>query len=378
MDRRNFIKNSLLVLGCSSIACGGKFLYDCDTKDVTLNGIKLTREQLNEQKYKNKKDLPKTIYLDACTLCQLNCPRCFMRLYPEKVKNGIGLGFLKFKDFKNLVDKNEFERISLSSNGEIFLNPELSKIIKYGFQKNINLDAMVGVNLNYLTNNMAETLVKYQFKQITVSIDGATPKTYAIYRRGGDFNTVIKNIEKINYYKKQYNSQFPKLTYKFILFGHNEHEIDQAKTLAKKLNMDMWFSPNYDRSYSPVKNIELVKEKTGVDASFSLYENKGEIYKNDPKEWFFCKELWTMPHINWDGKILGCCGLQASDFGGNAFKDGYMQALNHPKMIYARNMIANKAKPLDEIPCTSCYTYQAVKNLHLNIKPTDIRGNFWV
>ena len=74
---------------------------------------------------------------------------------------------------------------------------------------------------------------------MTVSIDGATPETYKIYRRGGDFNKVISNIKTINKFKKQYHSESPRLIWQFIPFGHNEYEIDKAKKMAKKLSLQI-------------------------------------------------------------------------------------------------------------------------------------------
>lgn len=378
MDRRDFIRNSLLILGCSCFTCGSKILYDYNSERTVCNGIHLSDADLG-QKYLNKSEIPKRIRLDACSMCQLNCVRCFMRLNPEKVKKGCGLGYLKFKDFKKLIDDNkQLEEIGLSNNGEIFLNPELVQIIKYAHEKKILLNAQTGVNLNYLTDEQAEALVKYQFNNITVSIDGATPEVYAIYRRGGDFNTVINNIKKINFYKKKYNSKFPEMTYKFILFGHNEHEIDKAKVLAKKLNMYMWFVPNYDPTYSPVKNKKLVIEKTGVDPESSLASYFAKVYLKDHNKWWFCKDLWTLPQINWDGKVLGCCCGYGGNFGGNVFKDGLLKALNHPKMIYAKNMLINHSESIEEIPCYNCSNYSLMTEMNLELKPADRCGETWL
>lgn len=372
MDRRNFIKNSMLALSCSCLAGGAKIWYDKSTEGTILEGlvegIPLKREYLTE-KYKNKNELPKKIRLAVCSLCQLNCVKCFVRRNINKPKNGCGLGYLPFKDFKKFVDDNNFEEIELADLGEIFLNPDLLDIVKYSYKKNIGLTAITGANLNYLPDDMAEALVKYKFKKLVVSIDGATSDTYSIYRRGGDFNTVIRNIKKINYYKKKYNSSYPILTYKFILFGHNEHEIDKAKLLASKLNMEIKFDINYDSTYSPVKNVELVKQKTGIDTSLSSVRYYANCYRNDNKTGFFCKELWTSPQINWDGKVLGCSNNIYKNFGGNAFKDGLLKALNHPKMIYAKNMLTDVAYPIESIPCTNCDTYKVVKEMKLKFEP---------
>ena len=108
------------------------------------------------------------------------------------------MGFLKFDDFKKLLDDNDvIKRIELSNSGEIFLNPELVKMIEYAYEKGVTLTADNGVNLNYLTDEQAKALIKYNFASLAVSIDGASPETYKIYRVGGDYNRVIENIRKM-------------------------------------------------------------------------------------------------------------------------------------------------------------------------------------
>lgn len=372
MDRRKFLKNSMLAIGGSCIAGGTKFWYDKSEAKILqegLNtGIPLKKEYLTEV-YKSKKDLPKKINLEACSMCQLRCPGCALRNNPELTKETCGFGYLSFKNFKKLVDDNAIEEIELSNSGEIFLNPEIIDIIKYANEKNISLIDYDGVNLNYLTDEMAEALVLYNVECLTVSIDGASPESYPIYRRGGDFNTVINNIKKINYYKKLYNSNNPYLIYKFILFGHNEHEIDKAKALAKELNMQIEFKQNYLKEFSPVKNIELVKQKTGVDVRRDLDFDQAKIFQKDKTEWFFCKGLWEKPQINWDGRVLGCCKGFFTPMKGNVFKDGLLNALNTPEMIYSKNMLTGNAPPFKGLLCTDCMCYKWVKEMKLDVKP---------
>ena len=65
---------------------------------------------------------PIKIRLDASTLCQLECPLCPR----DALEENIGFGFLKFDDFKNVLDSNPWvSEIELSNYGEIFLNPDL-------------------------------------------------------------------------------------------------------------------------------------------------------------------------------------------------------------------------------------------------------------
>ena len=163
--------------------------------------VKLEKSHLSEE-YKNKSELPKHLRLDLSTVCQLKCPSCYMRQEEEAVKNGCKIGNMKFENFKKLVDENDIEDIEISNSGEIFLNPDLVKILEYAHKKHIRLTADNGVNLNNLTEEQAEALVKYELASMTISLDGASQETYSKYRIGGDYNKVIENIEKINKYKR--------------------------------------------------------------------------------------------------------------------------------------------------------------------------------
>ncbi len=341
MRRRNFIKTM------SCLTCTGALTAGCQNFSI-FNSLQLDRgndkylknflKNIKNDKfyYKSKKDLPKVIRLEACSLCQLNCPVCGVRLF-EKNAPKDWLGYLKFENFKKLVDDNKFNKIELSNNGEIFLNPELDKIIEYGYKKNVELCACNGVNLNTVNKKTLENLVKYKFSNLYISIDGATPKTYSIYRQGGDFNTVIENIKKINYFKKKYNSQFPILTWQFIPFGHNEHEIELAKKKALELNMKIKFKKNIVPDYSPVENTKMVMELTGMD-----------LTKNSKH--FFCKQIFNTPQIDYNGNLLGCCFIKIADFDKNVFEHGFLNSLNSPNYIYAKHMLTDlNTKSVNEI-----------------------------
>lgn len=330
----------------------------------------------NAEKYANKLELPKYIRLDASTICQLKCPACYMRKNPDLVKKGCKIGSLSFENFKKLIDDNILEKIELSNSGEIFMNKELVKIIEYGYKNGVTMTITNGVNLNYLTDEQAEALVKYKVDTITVSLDGASQKTYEIYRQGGNYKQVLNNVKKIIKYKKKYKSQFPFINWKFIVFGHNEHEIEKAKKEAKKLGVDeIIFDMNWDKDYSPIKNPEKVKELTGIDA---LDINTSPVvqlqqYLAGKIEWYFCRDLWE-PQINWDGQVLGCCANYKENFGGNVFEDGLINALNNPKMLYAKSMVTGNAPAKEGIPCSDCWCFKAMQEANIWLKSPKAEG----
>ena len=346
MQRRDFVKSAMC------LSCLGLMNSGCsDLLSLQNDEFKDFEHTKSRFYYKSVDELPKTIRLEACSLCQLNCPACTVRKL-EKNAPKDWLGYLKFSDFKKFIDKHPFiKEIELSNNGEIFLNPELDDIIKYAYEKKIRLTALNGVNFNTVNDKILETLVKCKFRNLTIALDGATAETYKIYRRGGDFNTVIKNIEKLNQLKEKYSSKFPKLIYQFIVFGHNEHEIEDAKKLAKKLKMEIKFRKNtYDESYSPIKN------QTSLEQSTELK------FKQEDKNYLACKKMFSNVQIDYNGNLLGCCFIQLSHFRANAFKEGLLNALNSPDFIWAKHMLSDFSyKPKKGVPCSICVNYHYIK-----------------
>ena len=295
---------------------------------------------------------PVEIALEASSICQLKCPLC-PTSKGENRKNAIRSGYLKFKDFKMLIEKNPgIKLIELSNWGEIFLNPELKKIIKFAYEKGIGLKAVNGANLNNASDEVLEYLVKYRFRRLLVSIDGASNETYKIYRKGGNFNKVIENIKKINNYKKKHDSSHPELIWQFVIFGHNEHELDAAKKMAAKLGMLFSSKLNWDESYSPIVDKEYIRLHTGLGAATK------DDFKQVHKIPYIvpCFQLWNAPQINWDGKLLGCCANNWTDFG-NVFESGMKECLSSERYAYAKKMLLGIEKPRDDIPCNGCHHY---------------------
>jgi MoaA/NifB/PqqE/SkfB family radical SAM enzyme len=264
-------------------------------------------------------------------------------------------GYLRFSDFQRFIEQNPHIRnIELSNYGEIFLNPDLENIITFAHSKDINLTAINGVNLNSVSENILEALVKFRFKIIYVSIDGATSDTYRIYRQGGELDAVLGNVERINTYKQKYRKKFPHLVWQFVLFGHNEHELPAAKKMAKELDMGFVVKHNWNKTYSPVKDKDFVRREMGFK-TLDDYEKRLKKLSNP-----YCYQLWDSPQINWDGKLLGCCVNRKIDFG-DVFVEGLESCLKSEKYTYAKKMLRGKVKPRRDIPCFDCPYYQELQ-----------------
>jgi MoaA/NifB/PqqE/SkfB family radical SAM enzyme len=311
---------------------------------------------------------PFRIRLGASSVCQLACPSCATA--KGLVADAIGARFLKFEDFKALVDHNDWiSAIELSSRGEIFLNPDLLPIMAYACQRGVHLTAGTGSNLNTVSEDVLEGLVRYKFRYLSCSIDGASQETYGIYRIGGNFDKVMANIRKINELKEHYHTQWPELSWQFIVFGHNEHEIPLARRMAKELGMQFRPKLAYCK-FSPVKDREFVRKETGLGvASEAEYREKtGSKYLQKG----ICSQLWEAPQVHSDGRVLGCCVNYTWGDYGNAFQDGLLAVLNNEKMVYARQMLLGKLPPRDGVPCAQCPSYKFMRDTDNWMSPENI------
>lgn len=293
-----------------------------------------------------------SVHLSATSKCQLKCPVCETARGFNR-QGVLGAGHLKAVEFLRFLDLNPtIRKMEISHYGELFLNPEASAIFHAAFLKNVSLTVANGVNLNYLSDEQCDALVKYRVRLLTVAIDGASPETYSLYRRGGDFNVVLENVARINAVKRKYASPYPELFWQFIPFSHNEHEITAARALAVGLGMSFSVKLNAADTYAPVKNPQRIAKEAGVShATRKEYlAERGRIYGLP------CHQLWVSPQINWDGKFLGCCSNLFGSLG-EAFKHPLEEIMQSALVMRTKKMLLGLEPLTSDLPCARCYVF---------------------
>jgi len=346
------------------IKSGIKFIRQLDYRDLIIwmnwiIGIKL----------------PSKVRIDASSLCQLNCRGCFMRRFNYGNR---GKGYLKFTDFEKFVKMNPYiKEVELSNLGEVFLNPDLKKIIQFAYSKKVKLTAWNGVNFNTVSDEILETLVKYQFYGMNVAIDGSSQEIYSWYRRNGNFDKVIDNIKKLKEYKDKYHSYHPIIVWQYVVseLNQSESEIKRAKEMAHELGCKIIFIKDWD-GFIP-DDLPMVERETGL-----IYENKetGGFYGNEdnkvsysPLRTLFCVELWTSPQINYDGRLMGCCPNMTKDYGVNVFEIGLKKSLYSDVYKRTKKMLMG-GEVCEESPCIDCSFYKKIASEKNFITKKEIKG----
>jgi MoaA/NifB/PqqE/SkfB family radical SAM enzyme len=130
---------------------------------------------------------------------------------------------------------------------------------------------------------------------VTFAIDGLAD-THSIYRVNTDFNKIIKNA-------KIFIENGGNAHWQYIIFKHNEHQIEQARNLSQQLGFKRFFTMYSDRT---VEN-EFTKSYNS-EKSITKDTEKNRIIKNIVDKSVTCKSLERKRiFINWDGEVFPCC-----------------------------------------------------------------------
>ncbi len=258
---------------------------------------------------------PPVLMVEPTNICNLKCPMC---------PSGNGemkrsLGQLDLANFKRIMDdmgKYIFQ-VQLWNQGEPFINRNFTAFVKYAKTKGVM--TQTSTNGHFIRNDeQAEALVRSGLDVLIFSLDGTNPESYARYRVGGNFNLVMEALERIARVKRTLASKTPMVELQFLIFKHNQAEIDEIIEISKKFSLNR-LSFKTAQVYSQEQAVEFLPE----GEKFNRYEQRDGSYKlkGDIPNW--CKRLWLNPAINWDGRISPCCFDKDADYAfGNIFENG--------------------------------------------------------
>ena len=186
---------------------------------------------------------PFDLTVDCATLCQLHCPYC-----------AVGNGTIRRG--RALMETALHERLAADVAPDLFLawyfsagEPLLHPRLHEHLARTAGEEAFTVVSTNLsvpLSPARQEALLRSGLGMLSASVDGASAATYAQYRRGGDFALVMDNLAGLARRKREMGLQFPLLEWRFLLFAHNQHEVDTARSLAADMGLDLLeFFPGY-------------------------------------------------------------------------------------------------------------------------------------
>lgn len=278
---------------------------------------------------------PSKISIESGNLCNLRCPLCPTGQQDKSAKKG----FISFDIFKKVVDEigQHLTLIRLYNWGEPMLNKDLLRMVNYAKERGIDIKTSTNLSVKMKDDQIA-ALLKAGLGKIYISCNGASSESYLKYHVGGDFNLVIDNMKRLVQKKKEIPGCHTKLVWLFHVFKHNEHEIDIAKALAKKIGIKIKISKMRPDMGKEV--FETTQRALERDLAWIPDNPAYTVASTKQKKRIGCALPWTETMINWDGSVLPCCAVYSEKYAfGNILENSFEQIWNNEMYVAARKEI---------------------------------------
>lgn len=171
------------------------------------------------------------MHLELTTRCNAACPMC-ARNFKGKIRDKLELIDLSLEDCKKILTYSFLQQLEFISICGVFGDPinnkDLIGIIQYIYSCNEKIYINLYTNGGLHDEKWWETLAKYMNSgSVIFGIDGID-EVSAIHRRNTDVNIVFRNA-------KAFINAGGNAKWDFIAFKHNQHQIEEARILSKKL-----------------------------------------------------------------------------------------------------------------------------------------------
>lgn len=271
---------------------------------------------------------PIQAFIEPTTNCNLHCPACPTGLRLSDRHRGT----LTLEKFKILIDEigDYLFILHMYNWGEPTLHLKFPEMIKYASDKGIFIITSSNFSVK-LSDEYVRKIVYSGLDVLLLSIDGITQETYSRYRKGGNLNIVLENLKKLHDIKIETSVKTPVIIWKFHVFKHNEHEIEDLKNIYKILGADELITT---RAYVPNDSEEIQATTNPLYPPISTYKPQTKT----------CSQLYCTFVHNPDGLVSPCCGLSSVNLDFSIYKNGVLKTMNTNKFINARMFFKNQYK----------------------------------
>jgi len=275
-----------------------------------------------------------TAHIELTNRCQASCPMCDRNFHGGLENSRINIADWTIEQFVNVFDRTEIEHFYLCGNfGDPMICKDILPILQYlkNKQKSVEVHTNGGMHTPVWWSALASCLPKKH--KVVFSIDGLQ-NTHHLYRIGTEYQRVLSHAK--HFIKNGGNA-----VWSFLAFKHNEHEIQEAKSLAKaygfidfylkhssrfsfdnkfgvldkNLEFQYFLQPSSQAQLTKLTDSELSNIQDFVDSTdISCHaQHSKEIYIDAHKKLFPCCFLASIPYQPYENEKLHDIRLHIED-----------------------------------------------------------------
>ena len=178
---------------------------------------------------------PKYLHIELSTFCNAACPLC-PRFYEgtDVVRPDLNLTQITIDNFKKYFPETSIQELYkilyCGTMGDPIMAKDCYEIFKHVNTVNANCEQTVHTNGGTRSSEFWKKMgILFQSKKLKMvfSIDGLEDTNH-LYRRNVVWNKLMNNVQ-------DFINSGGNATWEFLIFRHNEHQVEEARELSKKL-----------------------------------------------------------------------------------------------------------------------------------------------
>lgn len=195
-------------------------------------------------------DLPQEAFFMLSNCCNVKCLFCSGDYYSGKAKK-----YISIANFTKMAKNLRLERMKavVLSGGEPLMNPDFLEIVSFLYKQFPHIDVIISTNGVLLNKQIADRLIEYNIKMISVSLNAGRAETYRNLFNVDRFNDLITNIKYYQNLRIKRMGLAPNLNLSFVASYKNIRDLLEFIQLAHNLGVQN-VSSSYCRFYP--ENIE--------------------------------------------------------------------------------------------------------------------------
>lgn len=355
---------------------------------------------------------PLKAHIELSNKCNAMCPQCGRNTSPTKgelrMQPGLQTTELRLEDIEKIFDDEFWDTHTLThirfvgNYSDPIATKDLHEIVEFFILNNPQMRVTISTNGSLKTEDwwyhfgrlMSSTYNKGKTRKVIFGLDGTDDVTHALYRHRTNYDKIIRNA-------KSFISAGGNAEWSFLVFKHNEHQIDEAKRLSKEYGFKKFNTVWTTRFHSG----RGYKQYTLDGVEYKLQETTKRQMPNLSKiPWppedvgISCKVLqedYEEIFVDYTGEIVPCCWIGSAlqrwrtkdtwtltthppeddALVSEILKDDSHNAIKYGATKVMKNQWFTKLKEswVDK-PCRTCYR---ICNKKLNLKK-EKDGEVWV
>lgn len=180
------------------------------------------------------------IYLEPTNRCNISCRTCIRQSWQTELGQMLGQTFRRILD--SLSEITPRPTIFFGGLGEPLFHPQTIEMVRQ--VKELGARAELITNGTLLDEERSRGLIAAGLDTLWVSIDGATPESYADVRLGAELPKVLANLKRFKRLRPPAHRPTPVIGIAFVAMKRNLADLPQVLALGRRLGAKQFMVSN--------------------------------------------------------------------------------------------------------------------------------------